>query len=74
MQEDITVSVISKSVVSLTVSDGQTIQIFSWVMFAVVCQAVDAFGVVTNIINIVCFVKQGFKEPINVSLLGKILY
>lgn len=45
--------------------------VFAWVNYAVVCQAIVVFGVVSNIINVVCFVKQGFKEPINISLTGK---
>lgn len=44
--------------------------VFQWVCFAIVCELVDIFGTVTNIINIICFVKQGFRDPVNVSLLG----
>lgn len=47
-----------------------TLLIFTLVVFSTLCQAVNVFGIVTNSINIVCFVKQGFKESINVSLLG----
>lgn len=46
--------------------------IIQWIVYAVVCQLIDVFGIVTNITNIVCFVKQGFKDPINISLLGKL--
>lgn len=42
----------------------------TWVLYSVVCQIINIFGIVTNIINILCFVKQGFKDSINVSLLG----
>lgn len=42
----------------------------TWVLYNIVCQIINIFGIVTNIINIVCFVKQGFKDSINVSLLG----
>lgn len=35
------------------------------------CQSIVVFGIVTNIINIICFVKQGFKDQINISLSGK---
>uniref|UniRef100_A0A2C9LX96 G-protein coupled receptors family 1 profile domain-containing protein n=1 Tax=Biomphalaria glabrata TaxID=6526 RepID=A0A2C9LX96_BIOGL len=42
--------------------------IFQAINFAVVCQAIDIFGTVTNIINIVVFWKQGFKDSVNVSL------
>lgn len=51
--------------------DYGTLTIFSWAAYAVVIQMVDVFGVGTNIINIVCFIKQGFREPVNISLLGK---
>lgn len=37
-----------------------------WVFFTILCQAVDLFGIGMNVINIVCFIKQGFKEPVNV--------
>ncbi|CAG5117001.1 unnamed protein product, partial [Candidula unifasciata] len=44
-------------------------RLFLWIGIAVVCQVIDIFGTVTNIINIICFVQQGFKDPVNVSLL-----
>ncbi|CAG5121617.1 unnamed protein product, partial [Candidula unifasciata] len=40
-----------------------------WLVFAVLCQLIDIFGTITNVVNIICFVKQGFKDPVNVSLL-----
>lgn len=48
--------------------------IFQWIVFAVMNQLVDIFGTVANIINIICFVKQGFKDSVNISLLGNIMY
>lgn len=55
------------------VSDESLI-IFLW-NAALLCQFICAFGIATNIVNILCFVKQGFVDPVNVSLLGKtILY
>lgn len=45
--------------------------IFQWLCFTVVCQAIAIFGTVTNFINIACFVKQGFKDSVNVTLIGK---
>lgn len=51
--------------------DYETLTIFIWAAYSVLIQIVDVFGVGTNIINIVCFIKQGFKEPVNISLLGK---
>lgn len=50
-------------------SDSDTI-LFLWVAIAVFCQIVIFFGMASNIINIICFVKQGFKDSVNVSLLG----
>lgn len=44
--------------------------IFQWIIYAVVCQTIDVLGTAGNIINIVCFVKQGFKDSVNISLLG----
>lgn len=46
--------------------------VFTLVVYSVVCQAIAIFGIVTNIINIICFIKQGFKESVNVSLFGKL--
>lgn len=57
----------TESGTSLSVEAAFVIQ---WVLFAVVCQAVDILGIIANIINIICFVKQGFKDPVNISLLG----
>lgn len=51
--------------------DNSITQMYVYVMYATACQAVAVSGVVTNIINIICFVKQGFEESINISLLGK---
>jgi hypothetical protein len=45
--------------------------IFQWLTFSTLCQAVAVFGIGSNIVNIICFIKQGFKDPINISFLGK---
>ncbi|CAG5130212.1 unnamed protein product, partial [Candidula unifasciata] len=44
--------------------------ICQWIIYTVVCQFIDVFGIATNIINIICFIKQGFKDSVNISLLG----
>lgn len=44
--------------------------LFQWICNAIVCQSIDLFGTFSNIINIICFVKQGFNDPVNISLLG----
>lgn len=43
---------------------------FHWIVWGILSQLVVVFGISSNIINVVCFVKQGFKESINVSLTG----
>ncbi|CAG5128595.1 unnamed protein product, partial [Candidula unifasciata] len=43
--------------------------IFQWIFYSVLCQLVDIFGIISNIINIICFVKQGFHDTVNISLL-----
>lgn len=55
-----------------TLVSDRALHLFEWVVFTAVCNVVDVFGVGANIINIICFVKLGFKDPANVSLLGKI--
>lgn len=44
--------------------------VFQWILFAVLGQLLDVFGAATNIVNIICFAKQGFKDAVNVSLIG----
>lgn len=51
------------------ISDA-ALSIYMTVVYTVICQLLNIFGIVTNMINIVCFIQQGFKDPINVSLLG----
>lgn len=48
----------------------EAVRVFTWVVFTVVCQAINMFGIATNNINIMCFVRQGFNDSINISLLG----
>lgn len=55
------------------VTSDSTRVILQWIFYAILCQLVDVFGTVSNIINIICFIKQGFSDPINISLLGKLL-
>ncbi|CAG5132463.1 unnamed protein product, partial [Candidula unifasciata] len=50
------------------VSDN-TREIFQWIFFAVLSQVISCFGTVTNIVNIICFLKTGFKDVVNISLL-----
>lgn len=41
-----------------------------WIIYLGLCQVICVFGILTNMINIICFLKQGFKDPVNISLLG----
>lgn len=45
-------------------------RVFQWVVFTFLCQTIVIFGIITNSINIVCFIKQGFRDAVNVSLFG----
>lgn len=53
------------------VIDATVLRIYTYVTIVALCQILNIFGIVTNVINIVCFVKQGFKDTVNISLLGK---
>lgn len=48
-----------------------TARTFIWIICGAVIQTVNLFGIVSNAINIMCFAKQGLKEAINISFLGK---
>ncbi|XP_059170411.1 uncharacterized protein LOC131951958 [Physella acuta] len=47
-----------------------TLDTFLNVNYGVLCEAICIFGIFFNIINIIVFVKQGFEESVNISLLG----
>lgn len=49
----------------------EAVLIFTWVVFEGLCQMINIFGIVTNVINIICFIRQHFKDSVNISLLGK---
>ncbi|CAG5130216.1 unnamed protein product, partial [Candidula unifasciata] len=34
---------------------NETIRIFTWLVYGIICQLIVVFGIITNIINIVCF-------------------
>lgn len=50
----------------------QIVSILNWILLAVLCQAIAIFGVCANVINTVCFIKQGFEDSVDVSLFGKL--
>lgn len=46
--------------------------IFQWICYSVLGEVIAVFGITTNVINVICFVKQGFKDTVNISLLGSV--
>ncbi|KAK3737979.1 hypothetical protein RRG08_010027 [Elysia crispata] len=44
--------------------------IFQVIFYCILGAAINLMGTITNVINIIVFCKQGFKESINVSLCG----
>lgn len=46
----------------------KAIQIYTWVVFAAICNIINIFGITTNIINIMCFLQQGLKESVITSV------
>ncbi|XP_005103930.1 thyrotropin-releasing hormone receptor-like [Aplysia californica] len=50
-------------------SDEET-DMFKLVNFVILCGLLSPFGVITNVINIVVFVKLGFHDSMNISLMG----
>lgn len=55
------------------VSD-EVLYIFQWLFFSVLTLGIDIFGTIANIINIVCLLKQGFKDMVNISFFGNSSY
>ncbi|CAG5131485.1 unnamed protein product [Candidula unifasciata] len=41
-----------------------------FISLGIICQTVTVFGTVSNVINCIIFVKQGFSDTINISLLS----
>lgn len=56
--------VLPPQIVSDEIKDGVL-----WLVTGI-CPPIAVFGVVANIINIICFVKQGFRDPVNISFVG----
>lgn len=57
------------SPISLTV----THEMYLFIMFitlGIICQAIVVFGVITNVLNIIVFIREGFSEAVNISLLA----
>ncbi|XP_013089577.2 neuropeptide receptor 15-like [Biomphalaria glabrata] len=50
--------------------DDQLAQVFFFVNYVSLGQGVNVFGILSNLLSILVFVKLGFKETSNISLLG----
>lgn len=46
-------------------------EVIQWIFYSVISELICVFGTVTNLVSIVCFVKMGFRDSVNISLLGK---
>lgn len=53
-----------------TIISYELTEIFLIINYAVLCLCVCVFGIVTNIINIIIFLKQGLHDTVNISLFG----
>lgn len=50
------------------------VSILNWILLSGLCQGIAVFGTCANLVNIACFIKQGFKDSVDVSLFGKYSY
>lgn len=48
-------------------------EMFRIVLFVSICGILSLFGIGANVTNIVVFIRQGFKDSINISLLGMLI-
>lgn len=70
MEEEANASCQKAPAVYIPIVDDQTVIIYTYVVQATICPAIAVCGIVTNVINIMCFVKQGLNESVNITLLG----
>jgi hypothetical protein len=52
-------------------ASDEVVNMFTFVVGTGFSQTIGACGVMSNIINIICFAKMGFKETVNISLFSK---
>lgn len=64
------ISQFEESVLDMSGISDEAITIYSWIAFGGVCLATDIFGIGTNVVNIICFIKQGFQDSSNISFFG----
>lgn len=51
---------------------NDVVGILQWIIWATLPQVIIGCGIVGNVINIICFVKQGFRDTVNVTFVGKL--
>lgn len=49
------------------VISDEAAQTFTCIVYSVLCQRNDVFDIVNNVSDIMCFIKQGFKDSNNIS-------
>ncbi|BFZ07850.1 hypothetical protein BsWGS_10889 [Bradybaena similaris] len=64
------VTIIRDAVDKDTITSDETLFWHRWICHCFIAQAICIFGTVTNILNIVCFIKLKFNDSVNVTLLG----
>lgn len=48
----------------------EIMELFTLIVYTLICGAITSFGIATNFINVICFTRLGFEDPVNISLLG----
>ncbi|CAG5130213.1 unnamed protein product, partial [Candidula unifasciata] len=66
---ELLIAAVSDNIEPDALINQRVVVIIQWIFFSVLCQIIDVAGIGANIINIICFVKQGCKDPVNVSLI-----
>lgn len=54
---------------SIILSDDVTV-VQQYILLSSICQLINIFGIASNIINIICLLRQDMADPINISFLG----
>ncbi|CAG5114704.1 unnamed protein product, partial [Candidula unifasciata] len=44
---------------------NDALSLYKWIIHSSICQAIAIFGIAANAVNMICFVKQGFRDTVN---------
>ncbi|XP_059164113.1 QRFP-like peptide receptor [Physella acuta] len=64
--QDTFMSIVTSDTRSKIINDELT-DIFFLVNFGIICGVISFFGIIANIINVIIFYRQGFKDTVNIS-------